>query len=830
MPRRTRTALTESAAPVTEAMSLNHRVEMVSAALRQRFGDYGNDASYDDIPRCQDVFEGNVVFMRKGKMWSLDYTEAEHGGITLSDQAPKEVHAEVEYVPVTEAAVLGAPAKEKAGELAGIVWEVTLISAGDSANGRHYPADVLKKAAPLFEGVKAYADHPGRSESRERPERSVRDVIGWFEGVKYDAKAKALTAHLHLSEAAGSLRQLVLDAWNRGKKDLIGLSINAEGQIQESIDGGKRKKTVTSISRVSSVDLVTEPAAGGRLEKLVASTRPDDTQKDTAMDPEEIKKIIGAALAEALGPVQAELAAVKALAESNGTPAPAAAEKPAEKIEEAEKPDANAVALAEVRREMFDVRLASAVTESKLPEPSQARVRKLFEARIGTTEEVTAAIREEREFIASLVKTPMVQFGRVHQGEGGSVGDDERTKFLKRFEGFYAGSDVDGVPAFRNLREAYGVYMELREGRPISFYELNPTDIWRTMHRNRASLNRTAGTYLAESRRRSMPLLEAIDDRVLRESLVTGDWTDVFGDVQYKALIREYNGLEAEFNWRKFVSDVESVPDFQTKHWTRIGGFADLSSVSQGATYPNMTSPGDEEVEYAVGKFGGLHDVTEETIVNDVVGAIRRIPGAMARAARRTLYKDVMDLITTDNPTMDYDSVALYNNAHGNTGTTALSVAGLAAVVQLMRDQSAYGESAQLLGGINKPRHIIVPNELEQRAKRILMPSDAYQFALSSTPDADTSIDPQHFKDAGIEFTVYDYSTNAKDWWTVADPAKVPTLVVGFLNGRQEPELLVQDSPTTGSVFTADKITTKVRTVYGMDILDHRSFYYQDVA
>ena len=148
-----------------------------------------------------------------------------------------------------------------------------------------------------------------------------------------------------------------------------------------------------------------------------------------------------------------------------------------------------------------------------------------------------------------------------------------------------------------------------------------------------------------------------------------------------------------------------------------------------------------------------------------------------------------------------------------------------------MRDQTAYGETAAILGMLNLPKFLIVPNELEQVANRIVGgTSPNYTFALSSSPDADGSIDPTFFHGKGIEVLVYDHMTNATDWFTVADPSRVATVVVGFLGGNDQPELLVQDSPTVGSVLTADKITRRVRIIYGFDVLEWRSFYRQDVA
>jgi hypothetical protein len=46
---------------------------------------------------------------------------------------------------------------------------------------------------------------------------------------------------------------------------------------------------------------------------------------------------------------------------------------------------------------------------------------------------------------------------------------------------------------------------------------------------------------------------------------------------------------------------------------------------------------------------------------------------------------------------------------------------------------------------------------------------------------------------------------------------------LGFLHGREEPELLIQDGPTLGSVFTNDTISWKIRHVFGGGFLDYRS-------
>lgn len=797
--------------------------------------------------------------------------------------------------PLDEAAALVELLEAKDGTPTGSAWDVTVIKAGDSKSRRRYPAEVLRRALGLFEGAKVFADHPSRDELRARPERSVRDVIGWLAEARWDGAGQAIKATLHLTEAAGVLRQALVDAWQRGKTDLLGLSINVGADVLESSERGQRWQIVQQITHVGSVDLVTTPAAGGGFDGLLASDRADaaDAEPETpaaaapSPDPiptteaapdaageadmaqitlDEIRGLIATALQEAReGTVQKEVdtktdqmkdAASKEteprqVPEKHSGDAPAGAggihqgsneESRGAAVRESvgtlaltQSADL-ARAVARLERDATERRLRDALSLSKLPEPSQKRLLRMFEGQTAVADDaLTTAIRDEREYLATLMPTKTQQFGVVRQGEGASVGMDPRDKFLSRMYGIFEGADVDKQPRFMTLKEAYYAFLGLKGEDDASFFSVNPTAIFEAMRpRGRGALDRSRSLYAVRVQE-GMSLEEAthfqLRSIILGESLTTADWGQVFADVMYNRLVRAYNTDGLYNEWRTLASDVLSVPDFRTQHVTRLGGFADLASVAEGATYPLLTTPTDEEVTFAITKYGGLHDITMETVVNDNMAAIRRIPVAMARAAKRTLRNDVMQLITTSNPTMGYDTTALYASGHNNTGTTALSVAGLAAVTRAMRDQTAYNESALVLGEINKPKYLIVPNELEQLADRITGgTSNSYAYALSSTPDGDQSIDPRYFHGKGLGYLVYDELTDATDWWTMADPNLVPTLAVAFLNGNDQPEMFIQDNPTVGSNFTADKITTKVRIIWGRAVIDHRSFYREVVS
>jgi hypothetical protein len=162
---------------------------------------------------------------------------------------------------------------------------VTLIRPGWSLNERYYASDVLKKAAGLFEGAKAYFDHPSKSELKERPERSIRDLAGWYEDVHPETDGR-LTGTLHLiSDTALP----IIEAAVKRNPSLAGLSINALGNTRMGEIDGRKGVIVEAIVKANSTDIVTTPGAGGKFEMLMMSA--DEYTRDLlkAMPIEELQ-------------------------------------------------------------------------------------------------------------------------------------------------------------------------------------------------------------------------------------------------------------------------------------------------------------------------------------------------------------------------------------------------------------------------------------------------------------------------------------------------------------------------------------------------------------
>jgi len=93
-------------------------------------------------------------------------------------------------------------------------------------------------------------------------------VVGWIRNVQ--TVPEGLDGDMELLESA-HVRQVLLESWARGKRDLLGLSIVADGRGAVEKDGDSTRMVAKAITRARSVDMVVHPAAGGRVLDLVAA-------------------------------------------------------------------------------------------------------------------------------------------------------------------------------------------------------------------------------------------------------------------------------------------------------------------------------------------------------------------------------------------------------------------------------------------------------------------------------------------------------------------------------------------------------------------------------
>ena len=799
---------------ITEAISdpesLDGRIELVRRAYRAEYPD-PDDGPYSWVTEVYD----DVVIVESGDEWTRrTYSIDDDSDVTFGE--PERVMPAVGYTPIAEAtdATLvkmlgshplyavaeGTPsatrwAEAKAakyvermvesdgrilealedddGEI-GSKWRVTMIRPGTSRNRRRYRPEVLQEAVPLYEGVVAFDGHRTPAEIKAS---ATRNIAGFHSEVEAMPDG-SLQSTLTLLESATEARGLFMTAFKNNRPDLVGFSHDVSGGTTRMIEAGRLIEDVTGIDTVRSVDIVADASAGGQLERLVASGQKGEPMP---LSKEEIHELLDGldddARAEALS--KYEIKPPEADPEGGGAPAPVITETP----DEDDKPrllEAGSLEQRYVLKEALD--------ESKLPADTKTKIAEAVKAGDWTEDQILGRITEATEIwdtLAASVSQPLPGQRVTVEGE-----DDTRQAAL---DGMIAGKAGDDVRPFMSMKEAFAAY----SGH-------SPFD---TEDFNRRLLAESVGAFASQE-----------DARRMTESIISSTWSSALGDSITRRAIAEYQDPNLS-TWRTVVSSTPPVTDFRTQRRDRIGGYDVLETIGEAGTYPALTSPTDEEATYAVTKKGGVEDLTLETIANDDIGAVQRIPRSLGRAAALTLYRAVWIDIVVDTPAI-YDGTALFHADHNNTTGAALGEAGIGTLRNLMVTQTRLGESSGFLAAM--PRFIIVPPELFVTAFKLTQSNSSVaggEAASNAFGGGDISNPWQGM--VPVEVPLF---TDADNWFLTADPNSIPMLEVGFYQGREDPEILVQDAPAVGSVFTADKVTYKVRHIWGLTVLDYRGF------
>ncbi|MBI4227716.1 MAG: hypothetical protein HY600_05560 [Candidatus Omnitrophica bacterium] len=841
----------------------------------------------------------------------------------------------------------------EAKDAEGRTWDAVIIQSGLSKNGRFYPDEVLLKSAKLFEGARCYAyefkgnylDHLPDFAKAAMPEGFARNLVGWFENVRFDefigADGKArtgLVAAFHCTD--DRVRQTFLNAWKEGKRDLLGFSIDVEGTINRVWMAGQLADQVESIERVTSVDVVSVPAAGGQVVRLLASNgggmkdrileliKQHNPQLLEGLDlaaitedqawellgkllegvkealhskDEELKKKTLAAteslIASVLGPAEKLTEIFKgdrellekaaawlagrtvesacALLEGvigkhrsasqqagNGqTPDPKAAAQVREALSRAKEAEEHArktseeLALMKAQQTLTE----SLAAEKDLPEVAKTQIRKQFAGRVFEAKELQEAVKEHKEYLGALAQSGEVD-GLGSQVKAGLQESDKLQLALDLMLGYHP-TDAEkpqyqGIRPFRGLREAFHAF---------SRYDI------------------------ADDGR-----LSEAQSRRVREA-TTADFSFALGVSMTRKLVKEYSRLP--YDWRKLAA-VVPVDNFKQQERIRWGGLGVLPDVSESATadYPELTFPTDERATYTPKKKGGLITITREMILNDDLGILRRLPTRIAVAANRQLNRFVFDLLLSVdangaiNAGTVYDGLALYHANHLNNLAVALSYANLVTARQKLFGMPEYGTKSTIAAAlaaaatsiavaagdgkkfkagdyaqidaeileitavstdtltivrgkfgttdaahssgatiyqIVEPqlgltlKYLVVPIELENTA-RILRDSER-------TPGGNLN-DINTLRGLFEVLTSPFLRGDANNWYAVADPGQLDLIEVGFVEGREEPVILLQDQPTVGNVFARDNIRYKVRHEYGGAVIDFRGFVGSLVA
>lgn len=282
-------------------------------------------------------------------------------------------------------------------------WTARLLEANVRGSSAFYPAAAVERSAGKFvEGTHIYANHMSALEREDRPEGDVNNLIGVLASTAV-FKEDGLYADIKIFEDKR--------AWLMERADHIGLSIRAEGSVEEA-DG---VPTLVEISKVHSVDVVTKAGAGGKFVSILESARIENPETPLVEHKKEETELeISAEFLEALDK-QAKLTnelleKLSAKADADEKAAADLAEAKRKEVEEAEKPKVPSAA-----------EIADALVEADLAPKARARVLKAVAAGADLAE----SIKEEAEIAAEILESAGGTGGGHFEG-GTQLSESER--------------------------------------------------------------------------------------------------------------------------------------------------------------------------------------------------------------------------------------------------------------------------------------------------------------------------------------------------------------------------------------------------------------------
>ena len=740
---------------------------------------------YDDAV----VYEIEGPAGSKGPLYYRRSYSIDNDKVTLGQ--PEAVQRKVEYMPMQAASRILAAAGDPKDEDYGYVWRVQVNEYGPGKDGRiNWTRAPLVAAIPLIEGCRVFALNDSQHQAANKPfGKSVKEVVGWLENVS--DTGSAIEADFCILKSAGTkwLRDALVDSFDRGKEDLLGLSFDAMGKTVTKMVAGKRMKEPVLITRVE-VDVVYDPTNNGKfirmaaavgqegdtdmlLEKLLAALkvkRPDLYQKITlgmdagTMSEDEAMNLVAAAtVSEAGGDsdneklVAAVLEGMKGLLGSS---------------------DNGAKDLKEMRIMAAGMTLERELQVSNLPEKAQKQLRNRFEGQEFKVEDLRAAIKETKEFIDEITGGGGVRHAgeiRIVRGSGEKLQAAVDKMFGVRVDDQFA-----DVAPLGSLRSAY---VEMTGDTEVRGY-LSPEQTQRLQ----AAYGSTTFSY-------------------------------VLGNTLYRRLVQDYRE-QSDYGVSRLVgNNIRRAVDFRTMESVRIGYYGDLPDVDpEAADYADLGNLTDEEISYALNQKGGMITITRKMIINDDMRVVNKIINRLPRAARRTLAKRCWAPFI-NNATYGGDSKAIFHVDHGNLGSAAYDIASALAAKTAMAGQTEpdSGEALSL-----RPVTVAYPSELFGIVKNV------NDFNPQAVAIADGNSMYQFFRPEGL--IECPFMTDANDWMMFADPNECEILELAFLNGQQEPEMFVADQAAVGQMFVADKVQYKIRHEYECAPVDYRGAYKAVVA
>jgi len=257
---------------------------------------------------------------------------------------------------------------------------------------------------------------------------------------------------------------------------------------------------------------------------------------------------------------------------------------------------------------------------------------------------------------------------------------------------------------------------------------------------------------------------------VLRAAFATHNISNILAATYGKYLLAGFEAVESV--WEQ-ISLVRPLNDLKAATGVRLDGGFVFDEVGNDGKLKSADA-GDAARTLQAKTYGRMSSITRTDIINDDLGALTAVPRRLGRGAALKFNQVFWAAFEASNSTYFQGATAGAGNA--------LAIGSV---------ETAYGAYRSLTDpdgaplGIT-PKILLVPVGLRITADKIQTGNTLLASSLGST--SSKVLEAQANVLAG-KFTIVDsaYLSSSSTWWLAADPADLPTMEVGFLNGQRQP-------------------------------------------
>ncbi len=284
----------------------------------------------------------------------------------------------------------------------------------------------------------------------------------------------------------------------------------------------------------------------------------------------------------------------------------------------------------------------------------------------------------------------------------------------------------------------------------------------------------------------------------------TSDFAHILKDVAHKSMLKGYE--EAEETYHLWTAK-GVLTDFKATHRIDLNLFPNLQDLGESGEYKYATI-GDRGETIKLATYGSMFAINRQTVINDDMNMLTKVPARMGRAAKRTIGNLVYTELTS-NPNMS-DGTALFHADHNNLGTPGAP--GIDTVKEGLVKMGTQKDPDGIAAGLNiRPKFMLTPIELEIDAEDLMVAEyDPTKTQKKRNPVRGKA---QVIADARLD------SVSKTAWYMLADPSQYDTIEVAYLDGVETPFMDQQDG------WSVDGAEFKVRIDAGVKALDHRAMF-----